>query len=99
MKKKLIVLLIGFIVLTIFGIISTIYISNLPIGDLADKNIYGGDAYTGIQQASATGASNTLYLSQIAMAGFSLFGIFNIIVGIIGIIYVTISLKELKNKK
>ena len=47
----------------ILSIIFGIVINNFSIGSLADLETYGGDAYTGMQNASAMAANNVLRLS------------------------------------
>ena len=42
----------------------------MPTGDKASKNQYGGDAYTGIQNASAQTATNIVNLASIQKIGF-----------------------------
>ncbi len=43
------------------------------IGDYAVKNSYGGDAYTGIQQAGATTANNIRMMASMCKIGFACF--------------------------
>lgn len=46
-------------------------VSDLPIGEIVEFKEYGGDAYSGIQQAGAHTALNIVYLSKIAKDGAS----------------------------
>lgn len=47
----------------VLSIIFGIVINNFPNGSYADLETYGGDAYTGMQNASAMAANNVLRLS------------------------------------
>lgn len=61
------------IILLIAGIISigfSSYCFNLDTGISITDNTYGGDAYTGMQNASATTARNVQDLSRIVKFGF-----------------------------
>ncbi len=48
----------------VLSIIFGIVINNFPGGSYADLETYGGDAYTGMQNASAMAANNVLRLSN-----------------------------------
>ena len=79
------VLIIGFIGLIILGISMISYSEDSSnAGRSASSETYGGDAYTGIQQAAATTANkeNDNFLYYIKCNG-----IFYIIVGAVGITY------------
>ena len=61
------------IFLVIAGIASiglSIHCFNMNEGEYCSDSIYGGDAYTGMQNASATAARNVKTLSKIVKSGF-----------------------------
>lgn len=62
------------IVLIIAGIISIFFALKMmtcDLGDYVSQIAYGGDAYTGIQNASATAACNLVALTSAVCYGFS----------------------------
>lgn len=65
-NKNLVFALIG-----IIAIILAIVCACLNDGYYEANEVYGGDAYTGIQQAAAQTANNVQYLADIARFGFS----------------------------
>ena len=67
MKDKLISMIgiIGGIVSLVFS--ATVF--TLDTGSYVSNNSYGGDAYTGIQNAGAAAARNIMYLSKIVQTG------------------------------
>lgn len=61
-----------FVILGLFTIVlSIVYCGSFSIGENVEFNIYGGDAFTGIQNASAMAARNIKYLANIVKFGFS----------------------------
>ena len=60
-----------FIVIGIVAIILAICCSSMTAGYWENGEVYGGDAYTGIQQAAAQTANNVQYLAEITRFGFS----------------------------
>lgn len=82
------VLIIGFIGLIIFGISMISYSEDSSnAGRSASSETYGGDAYTGIQQAAATTANNIDKENDNFLYYIKCNGIFYIIVGAVGITY------------
>lgn len=82
------VLIIGFIGLIIFGISMISYSEDSSnAGRSASSETYGGDAYTGIQQAAATTANNVDKENDNFLYYIKCNGIFYIIVGAVGITY------------
>ena len=65
MNKK-----VAFSFVGVISIILGIVCFFLDVGRTVDFNTYGGDAYTGIQHASATTANNIRHLSEIVKCGF-----------------------------
>ena len=65
-NKNLVFALIG-----VVAIILAIVCSTMSIGGYESNEVYGGDAYTGIQQAAAQAANNVQDLADIAKFGFS----------------------------
>ena len=59
------------IVVGILAIILAIVCFSMDVGNTSLGYSYGGDAYTGIQNASAQTANNIFYLTRIARFGFS----------------------------
>lgn len=59
------------IICGIFSIFQSFMISGLSVGGYEKSAIYGGDAFTGIQNASAQAANNLVCLSEITRSGFS----------------------------
>ena len=66
MKKK-----ITFSIIGVVGIILAIVCLLQDVGKVAETQYFGGDAYTGIQHASAYTASNVLALTKLVKVGFS----------------------------
>lgn len=60
-----------FIVVGIIAIILALSIIALPTGSSGIFKSYGGDAYTGIQNAAAKTATNVYHVAEILKAGFS----------------------------
>ena len=82
------VLIIGFIGLIILGISLISYSEDSSnAGRSASSETYGGDAYTGIQQAAATTANNVDKENDNFLYYIKCNGIFYIIVGAVGITY------------
>lgn len=82
------VLIIGFIGLIILGISMISYSEDSSnAGRSASSETYGGDAYTGIQQAAATTANNVDKENDNFLYYIKCNGIFYIIVGAVGITY------------
>ena len=59
------------IVVGILAVILAIVCFSMDVGNTSLAYSYGGDAYTGIQNAAAQTANNVLYLAKIARFGFS----------------------------
>ena len=68
MKKK-----ITFSIIGVVGIILTIVCLLQDVGKEAEMQYFGGDAYTGMQHASAYAANNVLALTKLIKVGFSSF--------------------------
>lgn len=82
------VLILGFICLIILGISMISYsLDSDNSGRSASAEKYGGDAYTGIQQASATAANNVDRENDNFLFYIRCNGIFYIIIGIMGTVY------------
>lgn len=82
------ILIIGFICLIILGISMISYSEDSSnAGRSASSETYGGDAYTGIQQAAATTANNVDKENDNFLYYIKCNGIFYIIVGAVGITY------------
>ena len=82
------VLIIGFIGLIILGISMISYSEDSSnAGRSASSETYGGDAYTGIQQAAAIAANNVDKENDNFLYYIKCNGIFYIIVGAVGITY------------
>lgn len=82
------VLIVGFIGLIILGISMISYSEDSSnAGRSASSETYGGDAYTGIQQAAATTANNVDKENDNFLYYIKCNGIFYIIVGAVGITY------------
>ncbi len=66
-SKKNLILSIGVVLIGVLAIVFAVLCwcddSLYAYGSLAVKYIYGGDAYTGIQQAAAEAANNVYYLN------------------------------------
>lgn len=60
-----------FVIAGAFSIFCGVSVNDLPIGEIVEFKEYGGDAYSGIQQASAHTALNIVYLSKIVKEGAS----------------------------
>lgn len=65
MKKK-----IGLIAVGIISILFAFNVMSMDAGSYESNEYYGGDAYTGIQQASAQAANNVQDLANITKRGF-----------------------------
>lgn len=61
---------IAFIAIAIVAFILADKIDDMPYGDYVTSSIYGGDAYTGIQNASADTGCNVYKGNQIMQRGF-----------------------------
>lgn len=59
------------VVVGILAIILAVVCFSMDVGNTSLGYSYGGDAYTGIQNATAQTANNILYLAKIARFGFS----------------------------
>ena len=82
------VLILGFICLIILGISMISYsLDSSNSGHSASAEKYGGDAYTGIQQASATTANNVERENDNFLFYIRCNGIFYIIIDIMGTVY------------
>lgn len=66
MKKK-----ITFSIIGVVGIILAIVCLLQDVGKVAEIQYFGGDAYTGMQHASAYTANNVLALTKLVKVGFS----------------------------
>ena len=82
---------IGAIIFDILGLISGVIsvilgfvISGYTAGNLETFTSYGGDAYTGIQNAAAQTANNVMYLTKVIKFGFT---VLLIVLGIVSICY------------
>lgn len=86
---KIIASILSFIY-SVISLILSIIAFTMDTGYYEAASYYGGDAYTGIQQAAAQGANNTMYLAEVCAFGFGamllisafaffLFGIYNIL--------------------
>lgn len=62
---------IAFIILGIVALTFSNEINDQRLGDYISTSIYGGDAYTGIQNAAADTGNNVYKQSQIVQQGFS----------------------------
>ena len=86
MKKN--VLIIGFIALIILGVSMISYANDSSnSGRTTSMESYGGDAYTGIQQASATTANNVYKNNDNLLFYIKSNGIFYVIAGATGLLY------------
>lgn len=90
-----------FICISIYGfnVSSNTYFHGEQVRDIS----YGGDAYTGIQNAAATAARNIDELGDFmaeAMSSFFIIGsLILIAIGIIGVIEAAVNIKRLNNSK
>ena len=66
MKKK-----VTFSIIGVVGIILAIVCLLQDVGKEAEMQYFGGDAYTGMQHASAYAANNVLALTKLVKVGFS----------------------------
>ena len=66
MKVKIIF----FMLIGVLSIVLGICCFNFEVGDKVAMQYFGGDAYTGMQQASAHAANNILLLAKIVRTGF-----------------------------
>ncbi len=82
---------IGGIISGLISIIFSFVIRGMKVGYLEPNKIYGGDAYTGIQNASAQAANNVQALAQIVRTG--LFA-FLLVLGISLISFFTLKMHE-----
>ena len=89
--------IIGIVIGTI-SIIEGIVVRAMDYGSYEYGEIYGGDAYTGIQNASAQSANNVYYLSRIVQQGFCAL---LIVIGLVFISFSVLKLTEIikENKK
>ena len=60
-----------FAILGIAAIVLAIMVYNAEVGSYEGDEYYGGDAYTGIQQAAAQAANNTMYVGRMLRTGLS----------------------------
>lgn len=60
-----------FVLIGIVAIVLAIICSGADVGYYENSQVYGGDAYTGIQQAAAQTANNVKYLAEIVRFGFA----------------------------
>ena len=81
----------GGIISGILSIIFGIIVLVKDVGDYEFSSSYGGDAYTGIQNAAAQTANNVQALSEIAKNGF---GFLLVAIGLIAIFYFVSKLKK-----
>lgn len=88
MNKK-----VGFSLSGIASIVLGIVCFFLDVGRNVDYESYGGDAYTGIQQAAAKTANNILHLSVIVKCGFG----FLLIVA--GLVLIAVAVSQKNNEK
>jgi hypothetical protein len=78
----------------ISGVISILFglmMRGMAVGSYESNSSYGGDAYTGIQNAAAQTANNLMDVAEIAKAGFSYL---LIAIGLIAIFYFAGNLKK-----
>ena len=87
---------IGGIISGILSVIFGIIMLAKDVGSYEYSSAYGGDAYTGIQNAAAQTANNVMALSEIAKAGFAFF---LIALGLIAIFYFAMKLGKSGDKK
>lgn len=59
-----------FVLVGLLSMALSIFCFNLEVGDKVSMQYFGGDAYTGMQQASAHAANNILFLAKIVKIGF-----------------------------
>lgn len=59
-----------FVLVGLLSMALSICCFNLEVGDKVSMQYFGGDAYTGMQQASAHAANNILLLAKIVKIGF-----------------------------
>lgn len=59
------------VILGVLAIVLAIVVYNLDVGYYENYETYGGDAYTGIQQAAAQTANNVVYVGQMIRTGFA----------------------------
>lgn len=60
-----------FVLAGALSIFCGVSVGDLPIGEIVEFKEYGGDAYSGIQQAGAHTALNIVYLAKILKEGLS----------------------------
>lgn len=99
MSNKSLVSLLLYIGGIISGIVSFIFGTTMfgkSSGFYEPSNTYGGDAYTGIQNAAAQTANNLIDLAKIAKDGI---GYLLIAIGLISVFYFSIKLFERKQEK
>ena len=60
----------AFLLIGIAAVVFSIVMFSLDVGSYESNQYYGGDAYTGIQQAAAQSANNVQALAVIAKLGF-----------------------------
>lgn len=86
---------IAFIVVAGISFILALAASTLSVGSSEYNQSYGGDAYTGIQNAAAQTATNLVYTNEIIKhIAFGVFIILGSILAIIGIYFILESQKE-----
>ena len=87
---------IGGIISGIISVIFGIIMFAKDVGSYEYSATYGGDAYTGIQNAAAQTANNVTALSKIAKTGFAFF---LIVLGLIAIFYFAMKLGKSGDNK
>lgn len=83
-------------VIGLISIILGIYCFSMEVGDKVTMQYFGGDAYTGMQQASAHAANNVMALAKVVKMGFGSL-LFSVGLGMLAL-GITISQKS-KQKK
>ena len=87
---------IGGIISGILSVIFGLRMFGKDVGGYESSAVYGGDAYTGIQNAAAQTANNVNALSEIVRDGFAFF---LIAVGLIAVFYFAMKLSKNGNTK
>lgn len=77
----------------VISIILSIWCFVMSTGNTSSKNTYGGDAYTGMQNASAQAATNIVDLASITKKGFGC------VLLVAGIVLVIVGIPESKANK
>ena len=87
-KKKVLQIVVG-VISIIFAVLCFVLQGDFDTGSLVSDKYYGGDAYTGIQQAAAATARNVYYLSKniesLSKAIMMGFGFLLIVIGLVSI--------------